>query len=137
MTAHYPPIHDTPSQAASERSLLAPLEGRAMAESKSTPKKLRRPEGATDRQAANDRHERQNYTAGATGEQQVSLDGQLGPDEISDPEEVVRNNEAKAHDEPPAHGVESRPDHSERTIAGDQDIDTAGMIPGNKATDTP
>ena len=26
-----------------------------------------------------------------------TLDGQLGPDEISEPEEVVRNNEAKQH----------------------------------------
>jgi hypothetical protein len=26
-------------------------------------------------------------------------------------------------------------DHAERTWGGDQDIDTAGMIPGNKATD--
>ena len=26
-------------------------------------------------------------------------------------------------------------DHSEREWGGDQDIDTAGMIPGNKATD--
>ena len=25
------------------------------------------------------------------------LDGQLGPDEISEPEEVIRNHEAKAH----------------------------------------
>lgn len=27
------------------------------------------------------------------------------------------------------------PDHSEREWGGDQDIDTAGMIPGNKATE--
>lgn len=26
-------------------------------------------------------------------------------------------------------------DHSEREGGGDQDIDTAGMVPGNKATD--
>jgi hypothetical protein len=26
-----------------------------------------------------------------------SVDGQLGPDEISDPAEVIRNNEAKQH----------------------------------------
>ena len=26
-------------------------------------------------------------------------------------------------------------DHSEREWGGDQDIDTAGMVPGNKATD--
>jgi len=27
----------------------------------------------------------------------ASLDGQLGPDEISEPEEVIKNNEAKLH----------------------------------------
>lgn len=27
-------------------------------------------------------------------------------------------------------------DHSERSGGGDQDIDTAGLVPGNKATDT-
>ncbi len=26
-----------------------------------------------------------------------SLDGQLGPDEISDPDEIIKNNEAKHH----------------------------------------
>jgi hypothetical protein len=76
-----------------------------------------------DRDDANDRRQRKNYTAGADGEQQVSVDGQMGPDEIDDPEELAKNQEAKMH--------------SEREVAGDQDIDTAGMIPGNKATDTP
>jgi hypothetical protein len=32
--------------------------------------------------------------------------------------------------------VEPRRDHSERPDGGDQDVDTAGMIPGNKATDS-
>ena len=40
---------------------------------------------------------RQDYTAGADGDQKVDTGGQLGPDEISDPEEVIRNNEAKHH----------------------------------------
>jgi hypothetical protein len=30
--------------------------------------------------------------------------------------------------------MEPRKDHSERSGGGDQDIDTAGMVPGNKAT---
>ena len=42
-----------------------------------------------------------------------------------------------AHDDPSTHGTgtDTGPDHSERAWGGDQDIDTAGMIPGNKATD--
>jgi len=44
-----------------------------------------------------------------------------------------------AHDEgdPSTHGTgtDTGPDHSERAWGGDQDIDTAGMVPGNKATD--
>jgi len=40
---------------------------------------------------------RQDYMAGADGDQKVDMGGQLGPDEISDPEEVIRNNEAKHH----------------------------------------
>ena len=41
-----------------------------------------------------------------------------------------------AHDDPGAHGTgtDTGPDHSERAWGGDQDIDTAGMVPGNKAT---
>jgi len=30
--------------------------------------------------------------------------------------------------------MKPRRDHSERIGGGDQDIDTAGMVPGNKAT---
>ena len=33
------------------------------------------------------------------------------------------------------HSDRPRRDHSEREAGGDQDIDTAGQIPGNKATD--
>jgi hypothetical protein len=46
-----------------------------------------------------------------------------------------------AHDEPSAepagHGdsLDSDPAHSEREWGGDQDIDTAGQVPDNKATD--
>ena len=93
-----------------------------MAEPKSTEKGEHSPP-RRERDNASDRAQRKNYTAGASGEQQVSLEGQMGPDEIDDPEELAKNQEAKMH--------------SEREVAGDQDIDTAGMIPGNKATDTP
>lgn len=51
--------------------------------------------------------ERQDYRAGADGELDVDAapaaaeahapDGQLGPDEISEPDEVIKNNEAKLH----------------------------------------
>ena len=91
-----------------------------MAESKS-PQKTENRSPKRIREDANDRGQRSNYTAGASGEQQVSLEGQMGPDEISDPEELTKNQEAKMH--------------SEREVGSDQDIDTAGMIPGNKATD--
>jgi hypothetical protein len=42
-----------------------------------------------------------------------------------------------ADDDPSTHGTgtDTGPDHSERAWGGDQDIDTAGMVPGNKATD--
>lgn len=85
---------------------------------------------------------RQDYVAGADGEQDVTAgpgaaEGQLGPDEISEPDEVVRNADAKRHLESEADHSERQPqrDHSEREWGGDQDIDTAGMVPGNKATD--
>lgn len=32
-------------------------------------------------------------------------------------------------------GIESAKDHSERAWGGDQDIDTAGQVPGEMATD--
>ena len=101
-----------------------------------------RPHGLRNGDSADERARKgQSYTAGASGEQHISLDGQMGPDELSEPDEVVRNYEAKhiGHEDPHTHekGPDTRPDHSEREMAGDQDIDTAGMIPGNKATDTP
>jgi hypothetical protein len=34
----------------------------------------------------------------------------------------------------PARRQEPQKDHSERSGGGDQDIDTAGLVPGNKAT---
>jgi hypothetical protein len=45
-----------------------------------------------------------------------------------------------ANDDPTTHesGTDTgaaRPDHSEREWGGDQDIDTAGQVPGNMATD--
>jgi hypothetical protein len=95
------------------------------------------------RESAADRsQERTDYSAGAHGTQRVDTpqaeapgstaqrnDGQLGPDEISEPEEVIKNNEAKLHQS------DAKPDHSEREGGGDQDIDTAGLVPGNKATE--
>ena len=43
----------------------------------------------------------------------------------------------RANDDPSTHGTgtDTGPDHSEREWGGDQDIDTAGMVPGNMATD--
>jgi hypothetical protein len=40
--------------------------------------------------------------------QERDRDGQLGPDEISEPDEVRKSNEAKLHHE------DMQPDHSER-----------------------
>ena len=41
-----------------------------------------------------------------------------------------------AHDESEKDaGTGTRPDHSEREWGGDQDIDTAGQVPGEMATD--
>ena len=37
--------------------------------------------------------------------------------------------------EPSGDSAKPQRDHSEREWGGDQDIDTAGMVPGNKATD--
>lgn len=52
---------------------------------------------------------RHDYTAGATGEQDVDASA-------ADPEDTST-------------------DHSERGWGGDQDIDTAGQVPGEMATD--
>ena len=76
-----------------------------MAEPKKGAPPDRRPR-RPDRETATDRPEkRTDYSAGADGTQQVNT-----------------------HDE-------HAPDHSERAGGGDQDIDTAGMIPDDKATD--
>jgi hypothetical protein len=42
-----------------------------------------------------------------------------------------------ANDDPSTHGTgtDPRPDHSERTWGGDQDIDTAGQVPDEMVTD--
>jgi hypothetical protein len=43
-----------------------------------------------------------------------------------------------AHDDPSTHGTGTdtgRDDHSEREWGGDQDIDTAGQVPGEMVTD--
>jgi hypothetical protein len=50
--------------------------------------------------------------------------------EFEDPREV-------ADDDPSTHGsgTDPSPDHSEREWGGDQDIDTAGQVPGEMATD--
>jgi hypothetical protein len=54
--------------------------------------------GKQDRDVAREHApRRQDYTAGADGDQIVDTGGQLGPDEISDPDEVIRNNDAKHH----------------------------------------
>ena len=82
---------------------------------------------------ANRSMERTDYRAGANGTQHVDSspaehDGQLGPDEISEPDEVMKNNEAKVH--------LAAPDHSEREGGGDQDIGTAGVVPDDDAEDS-
>jgi hypothetical protein len=42
-----------------------------------------------------------------------------------------------ANDDPSTHGsgTDTGPDHSEREWGGDQDIDTAGQVPGEMVTD--
>jgi hypothetical protein len=58
---------------------------------------------------------RSHYAAGADGEQDVNA----GPAEMKPQKEQEIAND----------------DHSEAEWGGDQDIDTAGLVPGNKATD--
>ena len=43
----------------------------------------------------------------------------------------VANDDASTH----GSGTDTGPDHSEREWGGDQDIDTAGQVPGEMATD--
>jgi hypothetical protein len=56
-----------------------------------------------------------------------------------DQEQIPRSAEDRdvAHDDPSTHGTgtDTGPDHSEREWGGDQDIDTAGQVPGEMATD--
>lgn len=51
--------------------------------------------------------------------------------------EGEQENRDVAHDDPSTHGTgtDTGPDHSEREWGGDQDIDTAGQVPGEMATD--
>ena len=60
---------------------------------------------------------------------------QTQPDEQQIPE--FQDDRDVAHDDRGTHdsGTETRPDHSEREWGGDQDIDTAGQVPGEMATD--
>ena len=57
------------------------------------------------------------------------------PDEEQIPE--FQNDRDVANDDPSSHGTgtDTGPDHSEREWGGDQDIDTAGQVPGEMATD--
>ena len=56
-----------------------------------------------------------------------------------DEERIPTGNEERdvANDDPSTHGTgtDTGPDHSEREWGGDQDIDTAGQVPGEMATD--
>jgi hypothetical protein len=51
-------------------------------------------------------------------------------------EELVEIGNEQHPDTADDHSDRARRDHSEREGGGDQDIDTAGQIPGNKATDS-
>jgi hypothetical protein len=57
------------------------------------------------------------------------------PDEEQIPE--FQDDRDVADDDPNTRGRDTgaRPDHSEREGGGDQDIDTAGQVPGEMATD--
>ena len=57
------------------------------------------------------------------------------PDEEQIPE--FQEDPDVAHDDSRTHGnaTDTAPDHSEREWGGDQDIDTAGQVPGEMATD--
>ena len=81
--------------------------GRASKKPRKSPRKTEEA-----RETANDRQpqpQRRDYAAGADGEQDVNVGSAAAP--------------------------KGKKDHSERESGGDQDIDTAGMVPGNKATD--
>ena len=92
------------------------------------------PQRASDR-AQDRRQQRRDYAAGADGEQDVTA----GPTEAEETPRAKQERTRKTPDEQrPPHEQEvarGQADHSEREWGGDQDIDTAGMIPGNKATE--
>ena len=51
--------------------------------------------------------------------------------EFQDDRDVANDAEPSTH----GTGTDTGPDHSERESGGDQDIDTAGQVPGEMATD--
>ena len=55
----------------------------------------------------------------------------LPPDDVAN----VDRKQRPQSDSDDDHSDRPRRDHSEREGGGDQDIDTAGQVPGNKATD--
>jgi hypothetical protein len=61
----------------------------------------------------------------------------LRRDDEQIPEFQGEHPEDMAHDDPGTRSTSkgARPDHSEREWGGDQDIDTAGQIPSEMATD--
>jgi hypothetical protein len=65
----------------------------------------------------------------------MSMAEHTRPDEEQIPE--FQDDRDVAHDDPGTHGsgTDTGRDHSEREWGGDQDIDTAGQVPGEMATD--
>ena len=57
------------------------------------------------------------------------------PDEGQAPQSQNDRDVANDESHKPPHNREPQPDHSEREWGGDQDIDTAGQVPGEMATD--
>jgi hypothetical protein len=60
---------------------------------------------------------------------------QTRPDEQQPPEFLHDRDVADDDPRTSDKGTQTRPDHSEREWGGDQDIDTAGQVPGEMATD--
>ena len=58
-------------------------------------------------------------------------------EQIPELQKVNQPDRDVADDDPSTHGsgTDTGPDHSEREWGGDQDIDTAGQVPGEMATD--
>jgi hypothetical protein len=112
-----------------------------MDESKKSPPR-QQPQGRRERDRAQDRRQqRRDYAAGADGEQDVTA-GPTEAEETPRPAKQERtrkrqgstdtDEQSQPQEQEVAH--DGQADHSEREWGGDQDIDTAGMIPGNKAT---